>query len=180
MADSKISALSAITALAATDEMVVASGGASKKITGANLGASIALSTVDAVLGGDVTIVSANTFVDGPSASFVAGVWLIVWKLQVVPIVNTTTQYFWTAKLWDGTTVYDESEMSFGGFTAANQNGWPTQLKGQALVTLGSTTTLKVSAAEGHGSSASKIARDVPDNGSSSHKASRMTGVKIG
>jgi hypothetical protein len=40
MADSKISALSAITALAGTDEMVVASSGASKKITGANLGAS--------------------------------------------------------------------------------------------------------------------------------------------
>ncbi len=180
MADSKISALSAITAIASTDELAVASAGASKKITGANLGASIALTTVDAVLGGDVTIVSSNTFVDGPSGSFVAGVWLIVWKLQLVPIVTTSQQYFWTAKLWDGTTVYDEAEISFGGYASANQNGWPTQLKGQALITLGSTTTLKVSAAEGHGSSSSKIARDVPDNSATSHKATRLTGVKIG
>ena len=41
MADSKISALSAITSLADTDEMVVASSGASKKITGLNLKASM-------------------------------------------------------------------------------------------------------------------------------------------
>lgn len=37
MANSKISALSAITTLASTDEVVVASGGATKKMTGVNL-----------------------------------------------------------------------------------------------------------------------------------------------
>ncbi len=41
MADSKISALSAITALTSTDELVVASSGASKKITAANLAKSL-------------------------------------------------------------------------------------------------------------------------------------------
>ncbi len=41
MADSKISGLSAITALTSTDELVVASSGASKKITAANLAASL-------------------------------------------------------------------------------------------------------------------------------------------
>jgi hypothetical protein len=41
MADTKISALTAATTLADTDELVIASAGASKKITGANLKASI-------------------------------------------------------------------------------------------------------------------------------------------
>lgn len=41
MADTKISALTAATTLADTDELVLASAGASKKITGANLKASI-------------------------------------------------------------------------------------------------------------------------------------------
>ena len=41
MADSKISALTAITSLGNSDEMVVASSGASRKITGANLKASM-------------------------------------------------------------------------------------------------------------------------------------------
>jgi hypothetical protein len=41
MADTKISALTAATTLADTDELVIASSGASKKITGANLKASV-------------------------------------------------------------------------------------------------------------------------------------------
>ncbi len=67
MADSKISALSAITAIASTDELVVASSGASKKITAANLAASLGIGIVQvskvALTSGDLTTTS-TTFTD--------------------------------------------------------------------------------------------------------------------
>lgn len=179
MADSKISALSAISALGSTDELVVATAGASKKITGANLGASIALTSADAVLGGDVTMVNANTFYDGPSASLAAGTWLLVWKVNIEVIVATAQSYWWTGKLWDGTTVYDESEITLGG-QSISQNGWTFQVTGFSIAVLGSPATIKISVAPGRGSSSSKILRDVVDNPATSHKASRLSGIKIG
>jgi hypothetical protein len=50
MADTKISALTAATSLADTDELVIASAGSSKKITGANLKASIPGSGIPATI----------------------------------------------------------------------------------------------------------------------------------
>ncbi len=178
MADSKISALSAITALGSTDEMVVASGGASKKITGANLGASLALSKIDATLSGDVTMVNANTFYDGPSASFAIGVWMINWKAMIEVIVGTAQSYWWTGRLWDGTTTYDEAEITLS--QSVSQNGWSFEVTGFAIVTLAGSATLKVSVAPGRGSSASKLLRDVVDNPATSHTATRLSAIKIG
>ncbi len=67
MADSKISALSAITAIAGTDELVVASSGASKKITAANLAATLGIGIVQvskvSLTTGDLTTTS-TTFTD--------------------------------------------------------------------------------------------------------------------
>lgn len=179
MADSKISALSAITSLADTDEMVVASSSTSKKITGANLKASVlaAISSVDATLSGDVTIVNANTFYDGPSASLVAGTWLIVWKVLFQVLVTTAQTEFFTAKLWDGTTIYDEMEV--GDDHSANLQNAMYPVGGLALVTLASTKTMKVSGASVRGSSGGKLARDVSDNSGTSHTATRMTAIKI-
>lgn len=179
MADSKISALTALTTLADTDEMVVATGGASKKITGSNLRKSIFATTVDATLSGDVTMINANTFYDGPSASMVAGTWMIWWKTVVQVIVSTSQSYWWTTKLWDGTTVYDEAEDTTGA-TAANQSGFSYELSGFALVTLSGTVTMKISTAPGRGSSSSKMMRDPVDNSGASHTATRLTGLKIG
>jgi hypothetical protein len=139
-----------------------------------------ALTTADATLSGDVTIVTANTFYDGPSASFAAGTWFICWTMLVVPIVGTAQNYFWTVKLWDGTTIYDEGEVTTGAYSpAVNQNGWLHTISGQAVVVLGSTTSLKLSATEGHGPSASKMLRDVTDNPGNSHTATRLCGVKV-
>lgn len=57
MADTKISALTASTSLADTDELVLASSGANKKITGANLKASMGLTLLSST-----TLGSAGTF----------------------------------------------------------------------------------------------------------------------
>lgn len=136
------------------------------------------LTTVDATIAGDVTLVNANAFVDGPSASFATGTWLIVWKVSLEVIVATAQSYWWTAKLWDGTTTYDEVETGLIGISA-NQSGSVYPANGHAVVVLGSTTTLKVSVAPGRGSSASSIKRDAVDNPANSHTATRLSGVKV-
>lgn len=139
----------------------------------------LALTTVDATMAGNVTIVSANTFVDGPSASFAAGTWLVIWKALVQVIIATAQGYFFTGKLWDGTTIYDEFESDTPGVAAVSQNGHIFELNGQAVIVLGSSATLKISCAATTGSSSAQILRDVPDNSGSSHTATRLSGVRV-
>jgi hypothetical protein len=95
------------------------------------------LSTGSAAISSDVTMTSANTFYDAASVSLVAGTWLIIGKV-VVLTGSTATDY--TAKLWDGTTVLDSAELG----VTANLVG---ELTMMAIVSPGSTTTYKVSAA---------------------------------
>ncbi len=137
------------------------------------------LSTVDATLSGDVTMVNANTFYDGPSASFAAGTWAVWWKTQVQAVVATSQTYEWAAKLWDGSTVYDESQTDGPGNTAANQNSWSFFMHGMAIITLSGSATLKVSCACLRGSSASKIMRDTTYQSATSHTATRLCGLRI-
>ncbi len=66
MADSKVSALSAITTLATTDEMLVASSGASKKITAADLRSSLS------ALGGLGTIPFIYKYATAPTSGELA------------------------------------------------------------------------------------------------------------
>lgn len=71
MADSKISDLAAVSSFLDTDEFVLASAGASKKITGANLKASIGAPTVklfDSILGSDAP--SIDTGAGGIAAGY--------------------------------------------------------------------------------------------------------------
>lgn len=113
MADSKISGLSAITALTSTDELVVASSGASKKITAANLAASLPgyeigydqitsnVNITGTTAAGATTIITcaAHTF-DG------AAVLLTVYSPQLA--VSTTSGAFVTVALWEGSTEIGE------------------------------------------------------------------------
>jgi hypothetical protein len=134
-------------------------------------GASVA--TVDATLGADVTMTNANTAYDGPSASFAAGTWLIMFQMQFTNGSNTQSREY-TCKLWDGSTVYAEAQ---NDNWAANGNTYQMQVSGMAIVTLGSTTTLKVTALSIR--SGDKIARDVVTNGAASHTATRLVGYKV-
>lgn len=156
--------------------------GTNLTITGTTIDASggggATVANVDAVLGSDVTIVNANTFYDGPSGSFAAGTWLIAWKIVLSPIVSTGQSYEWTAKLWDGTTVHDETGLT-ANEGSGNVSGEQYFLSGCAIVTLGSTTTLKVSAACNRGSSGSKICKEVPINSATSSKVSRIAAYKV-
>ena len=80
-----------------------------------------------AQLGADVTLTTANTWYDGPSLSLTAATWLLIASVELSALG--------TIKIWDGTTAYGSGETIDEGTVVA-----------LGRVTLGSTTTIKVSA----------------------------------
>ena len=158
-------------------DLIYQSDGVSSWATWATLGGGggATVTTVDATLGGDVTMTNANTFYDGPSASFAAGTWLVLWQVTAYPASGTGQTQDITAKLWDGTTVHGESSQAFPANTSSATLALHTG--GAAVVTLGGTTTLKVSVASIR--AGGSIRRNVPDNSASSNTATRMVGYKV-
>ncbi|GAC1519353.1 MAG: hypothetical protein NVS2B16_25570 [Chloroflexota bacterium] len=94
--------------------------------------------TASAFLGASVAMPSANTYYDGPSVSLIAGTWLVSAAVDVLCPTNGTEV---AAKLWNGTTVYVTGE------TWASVSGSASTTVVSAIVTLASTTTVKISAA---------------------------------
>lgn len=133
-----------------------------------------ALTTVDATLGGDVAMATGGTFYDGPSGSFAAGTWLIWYKAIFASGTTGQTNDF-AVKLWDGTTVYDES--SNGVLVNVSSGTIPVEVSGFAVVTLGSTATLKISGTAIRANATMK--RDTATGSASSHTATRLSGIKI-
>lgn len=131
------------------------------------------IATVDATLSGDVTMTDANTAYDGPSASFAAGTWLVVWKAVVQPS-NTSNTHDVTARLWDGSTTYDEAS---NGRAPADTSTLGVEVSGCAIVTLGSPATLKITCYDVR--AGSTIKRNVVNNGAGSNKATRLVGYKV-
>lgn len=131
-----------------------------------------ALTTVDTTLAANVALTS-GAYTDGASASFAAGTWLVVYKCTCQ--LSGTSEEEYTARLWDGTTVYDESQND--ATAATGTAGDVVEVSGSAVVTLGSTTTLKVSVRADHASQT--LLRDVPNGSASSHTATRLSGLRI-
>lgn len=136
-----------------------------------------ALTTVDDIAGSDVTIVNATTDYDGPSESLAAGTYLFWCQIQVKVIVTTSQNYWWFAKLWDGSTIYGTSWHQLP--IAQNYNNTAQTFPLVAIVTLGTTTTVKISVQSNRGSSASSISRNDPLSGSTDNRGTRMVAVKI-
>ena len=97
-----------------------------------------ALTSQSSALSADVTIAAANTYYDGPTISLVAGTWLLV---AAVNVVYSGAAENFTAKLWDGTTVYA------AGQTQTPQAAAMGLISLAAVVSPGATTTYKVSVA---------------------------------
>lgn len=125
-------------------------------------------STVDVSLGADVTMTTAGTFYDGPSGSFAAGTWLVLWKAFFRVVTGTPAHHEFWVKMWDGSTVYDTShDDKYINTTYHNM------VHGFAVVTLGGTTTLKISAT-------SDVNNQVlVRNDGYSDNATRLVGYKI-
>lgn len=115
----------------------------------------------------DVTMTNANQFYDGPSQSLSAGTYLI-WGTICVENPNSGT--FATAKLWDGTNVFHAPDAYM---TTA---GGPVAIPVTAYIVLGSTTTVKISAACNQ---ASGIINDVAQTNGTADKATKMVWLKI-
>ena len=129
------------------------------------------VTSVDFTLSGDVTMTNADQFYDGPSGSFAAGTWYVSYHVEITGANNESQAN--TVKLWDGVTTYDE----VGEDSPTAGAGAIHALAGFAVVTLGSTTTLKVSAISAR--AGSTIKRDLTYQSASSHTASRLSGLKI-
>ena len=141
-------------------------------ISGGGSSGGTSLTTVDAHLTADVPLTS-GAYVDGTSASFAAGTWLIVYKC--VCALSGAQEEEYTARLWDGTTIYDESQNDVQ--TTAPSAGDVCEVTGLAVVVLAATTTLKVSVRADHASQVLK--QDVTAGSGSSHTATRLSGVKV-
>lgn len=130
------------------------------------------LANVDSTLSGDVTMVNAGQYYDGPSALFGLGVWLVIYVMQFQTAISTQTEG-WAVKLWDGSTVYDEKEVDTPSIGVGND----LLANGQAIITLTTPTTLKVSASSGRANQV--IKRDTGGTPGNTHTATRLTGIRI-
>lgn len=123
-----------------------------------------------ALTAGPITIVNANTYYDVVSASMAAGTYL-VFVAGLVKINGNTGFVF--LRLWDGSSaIYAEAEHFVGDAGELDTVSFP------ALVVLGSTTTVKLSAAASVGSSAATIEETLHANGTT-EKATRMVALRI-
>jgi hypothetical protein len=113
-----------------------------------------------------------GVYYDGPSRSFAAGTWVILYKLLFGNGGSAKNEF--TVRLWDGTTIYDES---MNDNTATSAGGYVTEVSGMAVVILTTTTTLKLSATADH--SGCVMEQDATFSSSSTHTASRMVGMKV-
>jgi hypothetical protein len=115
----------------------------------------------------DVTMTTLNTFYDGPSQSLAAGTYLI-WG--VICVENSNAATFVTAKLWDGTNVFHAPD------SYADTAGAPVSIAVCAYVVLGSTQTVKISAACNKNSG---VINDVAQTNGTADKATKMAWIKI-
>lgn len=105
----------------------------------ANGSASATLTSSSNYITGDVTMTTAGTFYDGGSLSLAAGTWLLFGQISVLASSNSLRTF--EAKVWDGSTVYSRAFHNGTGTAGPDRAA----LSVSAIVTLGSTTTVKVS-----------------------------------
>lgn len=127
-----------------------------------------ATTIVEAALGADVTLTDANTFYDGPSVSLPPGTWLLV---GAVTVLDTASASSLTAKLWDGTNVESAAQATT---SAAN---YCDTIPVNGVVTVASTTTWKISVANGQ--AASGRIKAAPPNNSPGNYASTLKATRI-
>lgn len=104
--------------------------------TGATAYQHAALSRVENSLGADVNLNNTSTFFDGPSVSLTAGTWLLVGHVAVLDSAGPASII---SRLWDGTTVEDQ------GIVTTPAASFFCMIPVSGIVTVGSTTTYKIS-----------------------------------
>jgi hypothetical protein len=132
----------------------------------------VALTSATASLSADVQLPISGTFYDGPGVSLTAGTWLVVADVTFVRTATTATN--WIARISDGTTHYASGQT----YTASLAN-IATSMALTAIVTLTSTTTIKLQATTSAGATACLMKAATPNSGSGNN-ATSIVAVRIG
>lgn len=137
-------------------------------ITGGSGGS---LTSAEASLSADVALPTSNTWVDGPSLSLAAGTWLLTAHTTFWRTATTATTWF--SRITDGTNhhasgqLYTASVAGIGGVVALT-----------AVVTLASTTTIKIQGTTNAGAAACLMKAATTANGSGTN-ATQLVAVKV-
>lgn len=122
-------------------------------------------------MGADVQMPTSNTWYDGPSLSLAAGTYLVTASIQFWRTATTATTWF--GRITDGTNhhasgqMYTASVAGTGGVMALS-----------AILTISSTTTIKLQGTTSAGATACLMKAATTANGSGNN-ATQITAVKI-
>ena len=129
----------------------------------------VSLTNASAFLATDVAMAAANTWYDGPTVSLAAGTWLVMASATLGRTATTAGHY--NIRISTGTTHYASVQQ----YHASVANNWAA-LSCNAIVTLASTTTIKLQAA---GSITSDVLKAATANNSSGNNATGLVAVRI-
>lgn len=132
------------------------------------LSAMLGLTMVEADLASDVALNNTSNFFDGPSGSLTSGTW-IIWG--GVTVTDTGGAASITAKLWDGTNVESQGQVTVAA--AAYLGTIPVW----GIVTVGSTTTWKISCRDG--AATTGAIKAAPTIGATGNVASGLRALKV-
>ena len=124
-----------------------------------------------AALSSDVELTTSDTWYDGPSLSLDAGTWLVITNMLGIRTTTTATRFY--SRITDKSTHY-ASGFNIG--LSSSLQGGTTSLN--AIITLGSTTSIFLQGAASTGGANSIMKAAVPNLGSGNN-ATRITAIKL-
>lgn len=129
----------------------------------------VSLTNTSSFLATDVAMPSANTWYDGPTVSLDAGTWLVMASATLGRTTTTAGNY--NIRISTGTTHYASVQQ----YHASVANNWAA-LSCNAIVTLASTTTIKLQAS---GTITSDVLKAATANNPSGNNATGLVAVRI-
>jgi hypothetical protein len=130
------------------------------------------LATDSATLSADVQLPVTGTWYDGPTLSLAAGTWYVSGTVTFNRTATTATQ--WLARISDGTNHYASSQTYQGSVS-----GHTDSLSLTAIITLASTTTIRLQGTTTAGATACLMKASTPAS-SSGNNATIINAMKVG
>jgi|GEM_PF-3141476 len=130
------------------------------------------LTSSNSKLTSDVQMPTSGTWYDGPSVSLGAGTWLVIGYVTFARTATTATSYH--ARITDGTTHYASSAQYMASVTNHQCN-----VTMATVITLASTTTIKIQGTTNAGSTACLMKAAILNYGSGNN-ATQITAIRIG
>ena len=133
--------------------------------------ASGAITSLSSALSANVSLTTTATWYNGPGLSLEAGTWLVIGRITHVRSATTAETIY--ARLGDGTNHYASSQ-----FYHASVTGTGVVMPLNAVITLASTTTIKLQATSSAGASTSVMLAATTANGSGNN-ATNIIAIKL-